>query len=1236
MKTMKKRIVIVLAAVCCFALAAFGFSAAFAAEESSFAMKSGASVRTKEPDGIRFTATIAEEEKTEEVNIGALVIPEKMLSEDKPLEKGNYAEALHFEGLDGVLKNGQYEFNVVIANIPVSQYSTALTAVFYMEKAGVTTYTETQTRSVKQVAEAALQSPTESTENKDFVVKYTFDYDNFYLAGTIDGKDLTNPADQSYRFEEENGKYVLGGVYLTAGDEVCACNPVTGEKASSYDVTAVSGASVTEDGISVSAAGVYSFEYDDSSKKLSVKSYAEHDNAPLVYLAGENNIYLAGTGADLYYTMKAFGESFVLKNGEEEISAENYRVNGERLTVAKEYLATLGAGKVTLTVVTANGSADFEVYGANRPTANEGSQNVTKFTEEVISDELLRVSADENCVLTSFAFVGAKSYDYIEEVQDTEESYTEAVVSEDGKSVSGNFGTITLNDENKSFDFDRAPGWFGTVYFTYTATDNNGFTSDAVTMDVVYKQRMPEIGEKDEKVFYKASGTAESADIVYTITNAEGVSDAEIVAIENGGEALEAGVDYTLGEKSGNYRYFTIKATYLATLDYGETVLTVYTAKGRNTISIRVVDKLSSADTGAMDKNAPQDVTFTLSGNPLSVASCSLDGALYTFDGETGAFTVKAAVADNFVYGENTVTVDNGYGALELKIDVSDSRAPELESEEITYLRNSSVGVKVEFVMYDKKFAALYQGENEVGASDYTFEQNVLTVSGAFIDEAAGEATSLELVAKMSDGTQIPFTVQIEESGSQPTVANTGDYSIARVNDVSSDVDLAGATQATLTYGMAEVSGEKWRIESGESGDKLVISGSYLNEIYRFGQTEYTFILSTEDGSVSFTVTYANAESEILNGGFETGTLYGWNAYSIWKNEEGMMAWTDDRVVNGGYFDQNYEYNKDGGYNLGIYGGSISKDSGQERMGILRSSDFVLGGSGWISFKLGGGKNSDFAYVSVKETATDKEVARFGNPNFGDTSKSGTLNAEAYLFQYYFDLTSVGSLGTSYYITLNDTASNMWCVLSADSFFTYYETAPNTDGGYLAQNILPEIQGVGAGSDTIVNGNFDAELTGWSDPSGIYKTESGYVISNNIGGDGATGVLRSSAFRITSEKMYIRFEWAGALKYDKQMFVSVKEVGTNIEVLRFVRRDNLSEKQNGDFDNHLLDLSSLPLDKEYYIELADNTDVSWGVFKADNFRLIDAAEYNGITSGDRAVSISGINTDFKYELPYNV
>ena len=435
---------------------------------------------------------------------------------------------------------------------------------------------------------------------------------------------------------------------------------------------------------------------------------------------------------------------------------------------------------------------------------------------------------------------------------------------------------------------------------------------------------------------------------------------------------------------------------------------------------------------------------------------------------------------------------------------------------------------------------------------------------------------------------------------------------------------------------MEEVSADKWKIENGADGDKLVISGSYLNEIYRFGQTEYTFILSTEDGSVSFTVTYANAASEILNGGFETGNLYGWNAYSIWKNEEGMMAWTDDRVVNGGYFDQNFDYNRDGNYNLGIYGGNISKDSGQERMGILRSSDFVLGGSGWISFKLGGGKNSDFAYVSVKETATDKEVARFGNQNFGDTGKSGTENAEAYMFQYYFDLTSVGALGTSYYITLNDTASNMWCVLSADSFFTYHETAPNIDGGYLAENILPEIQGVGAGSDTIVNGNFDTDFTGWSDPSGIYKTESGYIISNNVGGDGATGVLRSSAFRITSEKMYIRFDWGGALRYDKQMFVSVKEVGTNIEVLRFVRRDNLSEKQNGDFDNHLLDLSSLSVDKEYYIELADNTDASWGVFKADSFRLIDAAEYNGITAGDRAVSVSGINTDFGYKLPYTV
>ncbi|MCK7484315.1 MAG: hypothetical protein MZU97_01230 [Bacillus subtilis] len=130
-----------------------------------------------------------------------------------------------------------------------------------------------------------------------------------------------------------------------------------------------------------------------------------------------------------------------------------------------------------------------------------------------------------------------------------------------------------------------------------------------------------------------------------------------------------------------------------------------------------------------------------------------------------------------------------------------------------------------------------------------------------------------------------------------------------------------------------------------------------------------------------------------------------------------MMAWQDARVVDGTYF-SGYPYHRDGSYNLGIVWNDAPWDQSSERMGHLISAPFVLGGSGWVSFKLGGGRNGSFAYVSVRRTSDHVEVARFGNRHFNDTAVATNqfgnpiTNAEAFLFQYYFDLSSVGAIGT--------------------------------------------------------------------------------------------------------------------------------------------------------------------------------------------------------------------------------
>lgn len=950
-------------------------------------------------------------------------------------------------------------------------------------------------------------------------------------------------------------------------------------------------------------------------------------DAPIIADGDKVKTAAKAAAADLTVSVQLFGkesETTVKLNGTA-LTAEQYSVAANAVTVKGDCLAALTYGEHTFTVVNSNGQAQFTLKLGDKPVASSDNQNVTKFTHETITDEALRVRANGDWSLSSIHLVSVASYDYVEQAQ------ADGVNGRiEGLTASGAFGSVTLNETAMSFNFSRANGWFGVVTFTYTVTDELGFVSDEITMDVVYKQHAPEIDGQNDKVYNRADGK----EIVFTIINAQGNSDFAVNKITCGNDELTLGEDYTIGEKNGNYRYFTVAKEYFASIVGGSVTLTLYTDGGRCDFTVTIVEPLTCDNAASdFDKNTADNVAFTVDGTPLTVISLKcgetiVEADKYAFDG--GTLTIYNAYLQTLAYGEHTFTVTNGYGELTLTVTVKDSRVPALTNDHIEYTRGGN-GVRVPVQMYGKTFTALRLGGTSVSEDNYAFENGVLTISGEYLNAQTGDTLTLTIVTSANS---LTLTITFTEEVVLPEItAPEKGYEIDRQGDVEYAVDLKGNTFAGIKYGanaLTEATDYELNTVSGE----LTVKAKYLAGIYRFGQSEYTLTLTTEEGNdVDFTVVYQNPENRILNGGFETGTLYGWNSYGIWKPsvEPGMIAWTDDRVVNGGYFDQNYSYNKDGNYNLGIYGGNISKDSGQERMGHLRSSNFTLGGSGWISFKLGGGKNSSFAYVSVRLASNNMEIARFGNPKFNSSTETG--NGEAYMFQYYFDLSA--HLDEQMYVTITDASSNAWCVLSADSFFTYYEAEPDTANGFVAVNILPTILNTDSADNSIKNGALDSNLDNWDNVNGVFKIDNGTTISSE-GGNAAIGILRSSAFTVT-DKQYLRFDWAGALKADKQIFVSVKEVGTNIEVLRFVRRDDLSGKINGDLDNHMLDLTSLSkTGKQYYLEFADNVDSidDWSVSKIKNVRLVDKSEWDGVTSGDRAVSIEGLNTTFEYVLPY--
>ena len=162
---------------------------------------------------------------------------------------------------------------------------------------------------------------------------------------------------------------------------------------------------------------------------------------------------------------------------------------------------------------------------------------------------------------------------------------------------------------------------------------------------------------------------------------------------------------------------------------------------------------------------------------------------------------------------------------------------------------------------------------------------------------------------------------------------------------------------------------------------------------------------------------------QIINGDFETGDLTGWSV------EEGT-AFADVNVF-GGTDCWNGSYNQQGNYHLDGWQGA--NEAGK---GVLRSSVFTLGGTGKISFRLGGGNNAEATYISVKKT-DGTEVARFTNTK-QEPYNGGAGMGEQYMWVYVFDLTAVASLGDQLYIEIVDNAESGWGLLFVDDIKTYH------------------------------------------------------------------------------------------------------------------------------------------------------------------------------------------------------
>jgi hypothetical protein len=893
------------------------------------------------------------------------------------------------------------------------------------------------------------------------------------------------------------------------------------------------------------------------------------------------------------------------------ITSSDYDVSLNQVTLHGSFLNSLTYGVYTFTIDNGSSHSDtFTVILGGKPieTSHPDGQLITKFTNEVISNEPFRVQSRVG-LLESYMVI-------------------------DSSEITPLVGSLSFNQSANQFTFIRNVDWWGVIHFSYQATDEFGFTSETITMTIEFKPLNPTISDKDLKVFYKANGVSVESDIVYTISNMQ-----QLLFNKVTGHGIVP-TDYGF---SG--QFLTINSSYLITLDYGTYVFTFYTTGGMETFTIFVKDNLPTSTTSTnlnLQKLDLVDLAIDLNlyGNPFQ--SVNLNSTLlvlnsdYTFS--ENILTINSVNFGGLPYGNSTLTISNGVSPLVLDVWIHDDLNPTIIAEPDHHILYSTVPYLISLNTYGNSLLVL--SGNGITVSDYSILGNTVTISTTYLDTLLEGAYQFVLTSGygLFEGS-LEITVNIDFVPVEAVVTNQVTiYDIETMNDLTYLVDL-NDYQFTYVSGHGIQASDYTFIDG-----TLTIQKSYLKYFDEVGTYEFVLVttrdLSIVESILEFNISWLSSDYKVINGGFETGDLFGWNGYAFWKDEYGMVSFIEERIVETSFYGSagTNPYNKDGVYHLGVYAepySSTNKDLNQERMGMLRSSDFILGGSGWISFKLGGGQNTATAYVSVKEAGTNIEIARFGNRHFNNTTLSGTVNAEAYMFQYYFDLSA--HLGKTVYFLIVDAAGHEWSVLSADSFNSYYEAAPTPNANQLAYDIKPVIYHAGLATNQMIS-TLTSNIDNWENPNSILQWTDSRARTNANSGDAALGAMRSPAFTIDGSNTYLRWNWEGDIQKDKQLFLSIKEVGTNIEVLRLVRRENLNTKSGGGLDKHWYNLAGLDITKEYYLEFIDNHRGSWGLISIQNVDLLNSAHADVQVSGDQAVNtyygLSIVSTvDGKHRMP---
>ena len=510
-------------------------------------------------------------------------------------------------------------------------------------------------------------------------------------------------------------------------------------------------------------------------------------------------------------------------------------------------------------------------------------------------------------------------------------------------------------------------------------------------------------------------------------------------------------------------------------------------------------------------------------------------------------------------------------------------------------------------VDYDYQYSVTPDARVSIDGDTLTFtagetvENLVLTVNVIATASVTGET-----VKKTAS-----FTVTVNVTDSTPrvieeeiTVPETVDlYEGAYTIDLSANIQNAENVEAYMVN------------DSPVDGTSYAVTGSFTDEAQ---DVMLTIVAKWDDGSISYVYNISVMDStayRMPNGGFDDD-LNGWTVEATLngaKNDDALGGISTKET----YWVQNIPFNNDGKFFSGLAVNAV-----EAAVGTLTSPVFTVGGSGWITYKLGGARDIERVYMQIV-SSDDSKTVTLPNFDWSDAADSVTVRG-CTLVSYKAKLIEYGfAPGEKVYIRITDNGTRDYGLFFLDSVITYYPDGSEPDdtfrlvskyrilnGGFETGNLTGWTLSRAEGSKGDI-GTVTSQDTYWQNtdfPTAPYGKDGTYLFSfwtwegddqtgyqNNR--EGFTGTLTSSRFTL-KEGATVSFLLGGGCG-NPDVYLEFVNANTGEVIAKFM---NTSPK-DAQLIRYYYQFNELSKDTECYIRVTDNATTSWGCFTLDGVEV---------------------------------